>query len=187
MRIPQLIATALAMLAVPAAASTIASQADTSSAKVCIATASDPADVASHRAAAQLVLASYSQAAAQTQVMRAAPTGAAEVARVRGEARKLTMSSTARAHDEAMRAVAAVANYRGNDPAAMNRLLARVDQAADRLHSSLARGGGSSAVQTGAFKCNADRLECKEACQEAKGKACCCGCGVSYVACLVLG
>lgn len=175
----------LAALALPAAAAGPAPAAATGPACA----AGGALGFASQQAAASLLLAQYAQpmAAQPRQGPARLANPGAEVAAVRNQARRLMAQRSLRAQDEAMRAVAAVANYRGRDPVEMNRLLARVDSAADRLHASLTAGGGSSAAQTGAFQCNADRRECKEQCQADKGKACCCGCGVSFVACLVLG
>lgn len=183
MRFPRLFV-ALAALALPTAALPVPMD-TANSTDHCATAVAEPADFSSHQQAAAIFLASVGQRP-QSQVLRVTTNPAAEIAQVRGYAQRVAMSQSSRARDEAIRAVTAVANYRGSDPSVMNRLLARVDSAADSLHASLTRGGAGD-MQTGAFKCNADRLECKQACQEAKGKACCCGCGVSYVACLFLG
>ncbi|QDP19301.1 hypothetical protein [Sphingomonas xanthus] len=177
---------AIGALALSAAA-TSSSIAGGQPSSACTTAVTDTADINAHRAAASVFLASYAQTAPTRAPLNAISNPGAEIAQVRKEARRLTSSQHIRVHDEALRAVTAVANYQGSDPATMNRMLRRVDNAADALQHSLSSGGGPSAMQTGAFKCNADRIECKQACSEAKGKACCCGCGVSYVACLVLG
>lgn len=188
------LAAALA-LSIPAAPASPGQAPQAPADRACATQVEAPGDFAAHREAALLVLAQYGQPA-QTRPapmpmpgpaqMRAA-NPAAEIAQVRSQAQRVTRSGAGHARAEAMDAVAAVANYRGNDPVVMNRLLARVDRAADAMHADLSRISAADAKQAGAFQCNADRLKCKEACQEAKGKACCCGCGVSYVACLVLG
>lgn len=158
------------------------------------------AGIETHKTSARLLLASLQSQRVASPALRLDPVQA-DMAAVRKEAAKVTSPGAmrlrqrapaapqvARARAQALDAVAAVAAYQGNDPRAMARLLSRVDRSADALYARMqvAGSGGTSAAETGAFKCNADRQECRQTCKDTKGKVCCCGCGVTFVACLVL-
>lgn len=87
---------------------------------------------------------------------------------------------------DAQRTLVAVSRYDGRDAVVMSELLARVDTASDRLFEVLTGPDASPGLKTTAFACNAMRRECKAGCEAEKGQTCCCGCGVSFLACLVL-
>ena len=113
-----------------------------------------------------------------------------EIGAARSEARKVQSqvkasdSRVERAKKDAFAALQKVANYSGSDPKEMQRLLDQVDRNAERLQKAIQ---GERPELAGAFECNGKRQDCKEDCQAKKGKACCCGCGMSYLACIFLG
>ncbi len=113
----------------------------------------------------------------------------AEIDAVRRQASSMLASSSSveAAMRDARVALQNVASYAGSDGEEMNRLLAEVDAAGDALFRSMQVAGSPGEVQsTEAFECNKDRRQCKADCEAEKGKKCCCGCGMTYIACILL-
>ncbi|MEQ8262823.1 hypothetical protein [Pseudohaliea sp.] len=113
----------------------------------------------------------------------------AEIDAVRRQASSMLASSSSleAAMRDARVALQNVASYAGSDGEEMNRLLAEVDAAGEALFKSMQVAGNPGEVQsTEAFECNKDRRQCKADCEAEKGKKCCCGCGMTYIACVLL-
>jgi len=123
------------------------------------------------------------------QVQQLSNPAKAEIDAVRRQASSMLASSSSveAAMRDARVALQNVASYAGSDGEEMNRLLAEVDAAGDALFKSMQVAGSPGEVQsTEAFECNKDRRQCKADCEAEKGKKCCCGCGMTYIACIAL-
>jgi hypothetical protein len=123
------------------------------------------------------------------QVQQLSSPAKVEIDAVRRQASSMLASSSSveAAMRDARVALQNVASYAGSDGEEMNRLLAEVDAAGDALFRSMQVAGSPGEVQsTEAFECNKDRRQCKADCEAEKGKKCCCGCGMTYIACILL-
>ncbi|MCJ7421469.1 hypothetical protein [Sphingomicrobium astaxanthinifaciens] len=163
-----------------------------SASETCSVSVTDATGINAQREEARWVLANIAGGQAQATPQRVqrlqVANPQAEIAMVKRTAREALNSRAMTAQRRAIEAVEAVARYDGNDPMEMNRLLSRAERAGDQLYAVLSSGGTSSPnYETKPFKCNSDRQKCKADCQASKGQSCCCGCGVTFIGCLVLG